>query len=891
MKVFIINLKRDIEKRNKIKNRLDRLNINYEFFEAIDGINTKHNGIYTGWVDSYHNRYVTKGEVGCSLSHYYIWEKIITEKIETAIILEDDVDVLDNKFIEKVENVNNNFDLLYLSRKKFTGEIEKPFNDDIVYASPSYWTCAYAVSLSGAKKLKNDIFFDNIIPVDEYIPYLYSNTYNKHLDNVYGELPKITAIAFKNNLLKPEGEAFQVSSTYFSPPCDTVRDDVILITVATDMNDALKRYISSCKQFGFNPIILGLGTKWGGGDMENGPGGGQKILLLQEYIKTLDISENKLIVFTDSYDVICNNNINKLVETYKSDFENKIVFASESSCWPDKSLEKLYANTKRANKYLNSGLFIGYLNDIQNLIIKSIKPYDDDQLYYTLEFLSNTDKIKLDYENKLFLCLNCDEKYYHINKSTSLLVINSNKNIPTFIHGNGPPKIKRRLHNIGNYTANYYNSTYGYKNIYKLNYLPKITIIFEETNNTCKEVIDGLCSIDYPREIIQFIYLYTNTPNEEIIKNYKYITNNDENIILKERNDEQTILQTIEHILGDKVFYINSMCNIKNKDILKQLIIENKHFIGPVLKRPNSYFSNFWGDLDDNNYYKRSNNYIDILEMREKNCWNVSYLSFCFLINKDLFTIKNLVDNLNKGSGHDMALCYNIRKMNIFMYALNTHYFGYLTDEKIIKKNEEIKLHHYKENKQLWESKYLHNKFNTEIIMNEIGNNINKVQVFSEIFCKEVLEIANRNGNWSKGKDNTYDERIQAKENHPTQDIHLKELGLEDMWKWIVDTYISKLVWNKYNYNYKNINISFVVKYDMNGQRKLRPHHDSSTFTLNLCLNSDFDGGGCHFIKDDIKCVNKDIGSIILHPGKLTHYHSGMPITDGTRFILVSFIN
>ena len=50
--------------------------------------------------------------------------------------------------------------------------------------------------------------------------------------------------------------------------------------------------------------------------------------------------------------IICNNNINKIVETYKSDFENKIVFASESSCWPDKSLEKLYANTKRANKKL-----------------------------------------------------------------------------------------------------------------------------------------------------------------------------------------------------------------------------------------------------------------------------------------------------------------------------------------------------------------------------------------------------------------------------------------------------------------------------------------------------------------------------------------------------------
>ena len=39
---------------------------------------------------------------------------------------------------------------------------------------------------------------------------------------------------------------------------------------------------------------------------------------------------------------------------------------------------------------------------------KEIKPQEDDQLYYTKEFLNNKDKIVLDYDNRLFLCLNCD---------------------------------------------------------------------------------------------------------------------------------------------------------------------------------------------------------------------------------------------------------------------------------------------------------------------------------------------------------------------------------------------------------------------------------------------------------------------------------------------------
>jgi hypothetical protein len=111
------------------------------------------------------------------------------------------------------------------------------------------------------------------------------------------------------------------------------------------------------------------------------------------------------------------------------------------------------------------------------------------------------------------------------------------------------------------------------------------------------------------------------------------------------------------------------------------------------------------------------------------------------------------------------------------------------------------------------------------------------------------------------------------------------------MWKFALKKYISPLIWNIYKYSYKDINISFIVKYSMDGQKELRPHHDSSAFTTNICLNDDFEGGGCHFIRQDKKVINKDIGSVIIHPGRLTHYHQGLPITKGTRYIMVSFNN
>ncbi len=67
-------------------------------------------------------------------------------------------------------------------------------------------------------------------------------------------------------------------------------------------------------------------------------------------------------------------------------------------------------------------------------------------------------------------------------------------------------------------------------------------------------------------------------------------------------------------------------------------------------------------------------------------------------------------------------------------------------------------------------------------------------------------------------------------------------------------------MWNTYKYSTKDINISFIVKYDLQTQNKLNPHHDSSSYTVNLCLNDNFQGGGCKFIRQNKTIINKDIG-------------------------------
>lgn len=46
-------------------------------------------------------------------------------------------------------------------------------------------------------------------------------------------------------------------------------------------------------------------------------------------------------------------------------------------------------------------------------------------------------------------------------------------------------------------------------------------------------------------------------------------------------------------------------------------------------------FSNFWGALDSNGYYARSEDYIELIDGKRVGVWNVPYVSGAMLINSE----------------------------------------------------------------------------------------------------------------------------------------------------------------------------------------------------------------------------------------------------------------
>lgn len=113
--------------------------------------------------------------------------------------------------------------------------------------------------------------------------------------------------------------------------------DLLLVTVATQSTDGFQRFNRSVNIYGLKLNVLGLNQPWKGGDVARKPGGGQKIILLREFLETIRDQNDLVILFTDSYDVIINGDRKDILKKFHS-FDARIVFSAEKYCWPDSSL-------------------------------------------------------------------------------------------------------------------------------------------------------------------------------------------------------------------------------------------------------------------------------------------------------------------------------------------------------------------------------------------------------------------------------------------------------------------------------------------------------------------------------------------------------------------------
>ena len=69
--------------------------------------------------------------------------------------------------------------------------------------------------------------------------------------------------------------------------------------------------------------------------------------------------------------------------------------------------------------------------------------------------------------------------------------------------------------------------------------------------------------------------------------------------------------------LDQNYFHLENNHILSDPHIITDLINLDKSVVGPIIKIKDQTWSNFWGALDENEFYKRSFDYLDIINNKK----------------------------------------------------------------------------------------------------------------------------------------------------------------------------------------------------------------------------------------------------------------------------------
>jgi hypothetical protein len=172
-----------------------------------------------------------------------------------------------------------------------------------------------------------------------------------------------------------------------------------------------------------------------------------------------------------------------------------------------------------------------------------------------------------------------------------------------------------------------------------------------------------------------------------------------------------------------------------------------------------------------------------------------------------------------------------------------------------------------------------------DFLYNRFIQRFNYNKIFSKNVCEWIIfeseEYAKNNGGWT----------TKRHEKYPTMDLPLEKI--KNIFNFVLFSFSD--IFNKIKKSYYlpddvsfNIKDLFVVKYDEQMQNSLELHNDGSFLSINILLSDpkDFEGGGTYF--NDGLTVFLEQGDLLVHSGKVKH--AGLPVTKGTRYIMVAFV-
>ena len=197
---------------------------------------------------------------------------------------------------------------------------------------------------------------------------------------------------------------------------------------------------------------------------------------------------------------------------------------------------------------------------------------------------------------------------------------------------------------------------------------------------------------------------------KEVEQRYNSVTYKGHSLTLDEQQGKNLALLTWRKLRTDYYFSIDSSVTLSNMKTLQLLIEQNKTILAPMMSKYQKFWSNFWGDVSADGYYKRSPDYLDIVKNIRRGVWNSPFISQIYLIS--LSVIDKIGPDSYHGLDMEIQFCTNLRNSGLFMYTTNVDSYGHLKEmETYTAKHKHNDLYQLFDNKLDWEDKYLHEDY------------------------------------------------------------------------------------------------------------------------------------------------------------------------------------
>jgi GR25 family glycosyltransferase involved in LPS biosynthesis/glycosyltransferase involved in cell wall biosynthesis len=202
-KVYIICLNPTDEKKSELIERFNSSGLRAKevvVFEATNGYTNRFmpagTKAWPGWKinsdNSWWNRDILPGEIGCAASHWRIWKDAQSHRHGKILILEEDFTVI-RPFNREAVNTSEEWTIMYLGHS-FVNQPVRTVTGNLVQPGYTYTTHAYMLTADGCRLLLEQNYIGSIIPLDEFLSATFCGHPRKDLSWIWSDSKALAVV-------------------------------------------------------------------------------------------------------------------------------------------------------------------------------------------------------------------------------------------------------------------------------------------------------------------------------------------------------------------------------------------------------------------------------------------------------------------------------------------------------------------------------------------------------------------------------------------------------------------------------------------------------------------------------------------------------------------------